>query len=777
MPTDAPDAPPSGRASGPGGVRAWLAHRDPGLRATKRSVRAAVLVPTVFALAEYGTSNSQTPLFAVFGSVALLLFTDFGGPLRGRARSYLGLWVVGATFIAVATLCATQPVAAVAGMAVAAFAVMFAGVVSPQAVAGSTAALLTFVLPVSEQAGASAIGDRLLGWALAGALCVPVALFVWAGRWHDPLRRALADAARAVADLLETASAAGGMSAGRSDVDRALWALREQYEATPYRPNGAGPTDVALTNLVSRLEWAGSRARAATAQPPPPGERARVEAVEAAAAGVLRGVAELLVSADPGARPELATVLRASVVQLVAARDAASESVLASLAPGVGTPDVGTPDVGTPGAGTVDASTDPASALAGVDPTYPVRMLAFALEMLADVALDTLGPGREGTGAVARWSVTLGSFVRVAAGHLTPRSVWFRNSVRGAVALALAVLVVEVTTVEHGFWVVLGTLSVLRSNALGTGATAVRAVLGTAIGFLVGYVVLLTLGPHDAELWLLLPVAVLVAGIAPTVVSFTAGQAGFTVFVVLVFNVIEPVGSRIGLVRVEDVLIGAVVSVVVGVLFWPRGAGSELVRALGGAYATAASWLAAAVDDVGRPDDGTTTAAGARWTRERTAAMAAARRLDDAYRQYLGERGAKRMSLPVISRLVTGNARMRLTAVTLEGLPDLARPGAPAPPPEIAVARASVSSECAAVRSWFDRFTASLGTGSPAVLPIPPVDDRLAPGLADAWAAARSKGRSEDVVAVLRLLWVEERMADLRRLQVDLAGTVTGDGR
>ncbi len=120
--------------------------------------------------------------------------------------------------------------------------------------------------------------------------------------------------------------------------------------------------------------------------------------------------------------------------------------------------------------------------------------------------------------------------------------------------------------------------------------------------------------------------------------------------------------------------------------------------------------------------------------------MAAARRLDDAYRQYLGERGAKRMSLPVISRLVTGNARMRLTAVTLEGLPDLARPGAPAPPPEIAVARAGVSSECAAVRSWFDRFTASLGTGSPAVPPIPPVDDRLAPGLADAWAAARSKG-------------------------------------
>ena len=56
--------------------------------------------------------------------------------------------------------------------------------------------------------------------------------------------------------------------------------------------------------------------------------------------------------------------------------------------------------------------------------------------------------------------------------HLSFRSVWFRNALRGAVGLALAVGVVEVTNVSHGFWVVLGTMSVLRSSALGTGATA-----------------------------------------------------------------------------------------------------------------------------------------------------------------------------------------------------------------------------------------------------------------------------------------------------------------
>ena len=67
--------------------------------------------------------------------------------------------------------------------------------------------------------------------------------------------------------------------------------------------------------------------------------------------------------------------------------------------------------------------------------------------------------------------------------HLSFRSVWFRNAVRGGAGLALAVAVIEITDVEHGFWVVLGTISVLRSNALGTGATALRAIGGTAVGF------------------------------------------------------------------------------------------------------------------------------------------------------------------------------------------------------------------------------------------------------------------------------------------------------
>ena len=46
------------------------------------------------------------------------------------------------------------------------------------------------------------------------------------------------------------------------------------------------------------------------------------------------------------------------------------------------------------------------------------------------------------------------------------------------------------TGVQHAFWVVLGTLSVLRSNALSTGQDMVQALAGTVVGFIVGAAIL-----------------------------------------------------------------------------------------------------------------------------------------------------------------------------------------------------------------------------------------------------------------------------------------------
>ena len=157
-------------------------------------------------------------------------------------------------------------------------------------------------------------------------------------------------------------------------------------------------------------------------------------------------------------------------------------------------------------------------------------------------------------------------------------------------------LVAHLTDVQHGFWVVLGTLSVLRTNAAATGSTVLRALAGTVVGFAVGAALMLAIGTSPTALWIALPVAVLVAAYSPGTAPFAVGQAAFTVTVVVLFNLLVPAGWKVGLVRIQDVAIGCAVSLVVGALFWPRGAGAVVGDDLADAFRRGAEYLQQAVD-------------------------------------------------------------------------------------------------------------------------------------------------------------------------------------
>ncbi len=470
---------------------------------------------------------------------------------------------------------------------------------------------------------------------------------------------------------------------------------------------------------------------------------------------MLGQIADLLDDADPGSDTERVAVLAAAVDQLDIARRAgtaaAIEGILADVDP--------QPDV-APGQARASEDGPPWT----TDPSHRTRMLAFATATTADVALRAAAAHRRDMSWFRRTRAELHSTLRIASASLSFRSVWFRNSLRGAAGLAMAVAVVEATDVRHGFWVVLGALSVLRSNALGTGATALRAIAGTVVGFAVGSAVLVALGHHHALLWAVLPIAVLVAGTAPSVISFTAGQAGFTVVVVILFNIVDPVGVAVGLVRVEDVAIGAGVSVVVGFLFWPRGATAELARALSHAFATATAWLAAAADiGSGEP---VTDLSGVH-----AAAADASQRLDDAFRLYLAERGAKHVPLPTVTGLLTGCARIYVSASTFDNLPPVV-PADGRPPPAVVVSMCqAMADEFSTAQLWYDQFATALGDRRvPAPAP-PPTDDGLTSKLLAAFGQVRREHRVDGVLALLRLFWMEERLEELRGLQVELSSS------
>ena len=739
----------SARAPWTSTVSGWIRAKDPGLLAVKRSVRAAVFVPGSFAVAHALFANGQIGLFAAFGSFALMLFVDFPGRPRTRLVSYVVLVAVGAGLIALGTLVSTHAWPAVVSMAVVGFAVLFTGILAPQVATASTATLLTFVLPVAVAQPAGAIGPRLLGWAIAAAFCVPACMLLWPTPWHDELRRRLSGAMAAVGRLVGSGPGPGDPEA-QASVRSELARLRQQFQATPYPPTGAAGGAVAVAKLVGRVEWVAGNAVLAS-EVIRPGGPGPVQDVIDAVAETLDHSASLICDggAYPVNDPDVIRAVRQSTQRLdtLVTRELDAEvSMLIDPKP---------------------TDVPPEDELVGaLSPSFRARAFGIATEMVADATLEAAGAQRVGDRRLGEPSdAAAHSFRRRLRSHLSLRSVWFRNAVRGAVGLALAVGVVEVTDVEHGFWVVLGTLSVLRSNALGTGATAARAIAGTTVGFLIGSAIMIGVGGRSGLLWALLPLAVLEAGLAPATISFAAGQAGFTVVVVILFNIISPVGWKVGLTRIEDVAIGCGVSIVVGVLFWPRGATAALGSALSDAFVANSGYLSDAVERL---------TASARTVDIGPSARASHRaylRLDDAFRQFLTERGAKVVPAEPVARLITGANRIRMGAFTLTNLP--ARVTDPDHPEleSVAVAGAVLRDAYAASHRWYEQFAEVLAERRPTLDPPPGPDGTLRDVLRTAFEDARAHRRDDRLRATLGMLWADELLETQRQVQADLAAS------
>src|SRR4029077_17997253 len=127
-----------------------------------------------------------------------------------------------------------------------------------------------------------------------------------------------------------------------------------------------------------------------------------------------------------------------------------------------------------------------------------------------------------------------------------------------------------------------------------TGRTTVQALAGSVIGFVAGGLFAVAAGNHAVVMWIALPIAIFLASYAASAVGFVTGQAAFTLTVIIIFNLISPVGWQVGLVRIEDVAVGTGISIVVGVLLWPRGARRDLARATAGFYRAARAYVAQA---------------------------------------------------------------------------------------------------------------------------------------------------------------------------------------
>jgi uncharacterized membrane protein YccC len=678
------------------------------------AARAAIVMPAVFAVADKAIGDPQTALFAAFGSFAMLVFVDFTGPPRTRLVAFLTLAALGAVNIVLGTLCSQSAWLAPVAMGVVAFAILVSGAINPYLAAASYSLLLTFILPVTLSAPASVIPARLEGWALAAAAGICAQMLLWPARPRDTLRADAAHACAAVADLADS-TLGPDRSTARDDLARdAVDAVRNRLLATPHRPTQASAA--ALAALVEELDWLLPFLVAPAGSPAlEPGGNENAQAM-AASISVLRACAASLRGAAE--RPDLVPL------------DQAEEAVTRALARQL--------------AELNDSELRSA---------FRVRSISRTARRIAGLALVDGSDFVRRESAERRARSALRATKAFAVQHVGARSVWFRNGVRGAVGLAIAVYIAQRTGLQHDFWIVLGTLSVLRSNALGIGTSILSALAGTAVGILIGAATVVAIGTHELVLWIVLPVAILLAAYAPRAISFAAGQSGFTVVLFVLFNLIQPVGWGVGLIRVEDVAIGFAISLGVGLLLWPRGAEAVLRENLAAAYARSADYVEAAARRLIEGGDVARTDAASQ------AAAAAVHRLDDAYRQHVAERSARHLTVGAAGSLVVGVGRVRHAG---QAIAELARPTE-----SLSRCALNLEREVQALHAWL----VALGNSIVQSTPVPPPPVRDAEGrrrLLECVRTAVARGDEADRVPTLSLLWASAQLDDLRRLESDL---------
>ena len=766
-------------------MRGWLQRHDPGHAALRRAGRAAILMPGLFALADKVIANPIMSYFVAFGSFAMLLLVDFQGSRLDRLRAQTLLGVSCAVLICFGTLLSRSTALAVIGMFVIGFVVLFSGVVSSVIASATTPLLLAFILPVTVPGPLSQIPERVAGWGIAAAVSLVAITILWPSAVAFPVEGRAIDACRAIAARIRAEVAwilgDGGddlkraYDEARAEADARVEALDKLFLATPFRPTGLSTKARAEIRLVDEIRWLSavllhSSLRARSARPP---ERS-VYTVKLAAAEVLeRGAAALDPAQLPEARAyeELATARERLRTALRELEEYTTSQPFERRRVEAGEP-------APAGNGEVAA----AAVVSALDPSFRAQELAYITDQIAsNVDFAVAASRRTWWQALlgrqpAGFSGSLSSARDRALAHAELSSSWLHNSLRGAAGLALAVLVAELTSVQHGFWVVFGTLAVLRSNALSTGQNVMRALLGTTAGFVVGGALVALIGTNSVLLWILLPFVVLFAGLAPAAISFAAGQAAFTLTLLVLFNLLAPAGWTIGLVRIEDVAIGGAVSLAVGLLFWPSGARAEFRRALGRAYVDSSSYLAEAVAYGVACCD----ASGPGATAPRALAVqaaAAARRLDDTFRGYLVERGAKKIPLAGMTTLVTGAAGVRLAA---DAVLDLWEEDGEAPmrDGDRAAARRELLEAADHLSSWFTRFAASLNDAADVPDPLPA--ESVADGrLVDAVANDLEDGDGHATATGVRVIWTGDHLDAVRRIQESLVGparaAVAGD--
>ncbi|MDQ1246076.1 MAG: hypothetical protein QG597_443 [Actinomycetota bacterium] len=575
--TAAPLEPPYRRAT------AWFTDRNWGRtlgverlaksRAIGRGVRVAIVLPVVMGILT-ALGFKQAAFLGAFAVVTLLVTSDFSGPRGERAASMASIATAGAVTLMLGILLADHvwlllPTALVLGVGV-----VLLGALRGFLSQATVPVLLPFFIGATSVPTPDLLRNMVGGWFFGSGVAIAAAVTMWPYYPRMVLQESVAEAMRRQADAMLAMWAPGADAQTAAEpfriADDAVSATQARYAGQLRRPGSAYRRERFLVRLVEETRRLRLGLRMAYRRLPmfPTVADQEVIAVTAASMRQAADVAEAA-TADLGPFRELDEARARH-------REGVIETVRADLA-------------AADGEGAAEHATT----------AFRPRVMS----LLAQAAVRDAGV-MHGNQRVPHLTVRGQRLPTVVqqieprkrlAAQLSPSAPWMRNALRLGIAITVALAVVKVTGAERGYWVVLGTLSVLRMDLRGTGRSSWQVIQGQLLGFLIGLALIGLVIDRPWLAWLLLPLLAGLQGYMANNVSVVWQQAGFTALLVDMVSLSTP-SPAIVLLRLEDVALGMVVAIAVSLLVFPRGLVPRVQESLLGSVTATSEFLVNAVE-------------------------------------------------------------------------------------------------------------------------------------------------------------------------------------
>lgn len=150
--------------------------------------------------------------------------------------------------------------------------------------------------------------------------------------------------------------------------------------------------------------------------------------------------------------------------------------------------------------------------------------------------------------------------------HLTPKSALFRHAIRMSIVLVVGYGFIQVSGLDHGYWILLTSLFVCQPNYNATRRRLALRIMGTLAGIALGIPILYFVPSIEGQMILIVISGVLFFAFRN--VQYAHATMFITLLVLLCFNLLGE-GFEVAIPRIIDTLIGCAIAWAAVSFIWP----------------------------------------------------------------------------------------------------------------------------------------------------------------------------------------------------------------